>query len=192
MTITNKGFNVVKGSDKKRMFNFDQIGSMTKYINESKINEVGGYDSPDIMGRHAGYVMGNIRSSITAFSIALEALARNLTRGDIDKNEILGELDSLLDSLSELTLMLREVLSDFTEDDIILAGDVLRRKLSSFERRVRSLKGMGFDYTKDQLIEEVNKALRLLVPDLNDFIQSIITVDKRFTQRLQGKHRGWY
>lgn len=34
--VTNKGFNVVKGSERKRIFDFDQIGNMVKYINESE------------------------------------------------------------------------------------------------------------------------------------------------------------
>ncbi len=36
INITNKGFNVVKGSERKRIFDFDQIGNMVKYINESE------------------------------------------------------------------------------------------------------------------------------------------------------------
>jgi hypothetical protein len=34
INITQKGFNVIKGSNKKRIFGFDQIGNMVKYINE--------------------------------------------------------------------------------------------------------------------------------------------------------------
>jgi hypothetical protein len=34
INITQKGFNVTKGSQRKKIFGFDQIGNMVKYINE--------------------------------------------------------------------------------------------------------------------------------------------------------------
>jgi hypothetical protein len=35
VNITQKGFNVTKGDERKKVFGFDQIGNMVKYINEA-------------------------------------------------------------------------------------------------------------------------------------------------------------
>ena len=192
LTITNRGFNVNKKSDKKRMFNFDQIGDMVKYIKESRIDEVGGYDAHDIMGQHASTVMVNIKNSVLDLLRETSEFAKFLEQPKKDKNDINEFLGSIIDTIDETIITLDIMLKDFTEDELIAEGRKFINILNKTIVNLKAISGTSIDSTVNVMSHDILHAMEPLSYACRSFINVFSKTDEMFVNRLSGKNRGWY
>ena len=166
--------------------------NIRRIIKEELIKEVGGYDAPDIMGQHAGAVMGGLKETIMSLNLALLGFSEMLIDPNINHLEIKEETDELISLISESIMIIDTVLKDFTEDDLILKGKKLINSLSLLERNLRVLNNQKLDFSKKDYLNTMSNKIFEMTKVLQDFIKTFIETDKMFTQRLQGKNRGWY
>jgi len=190
LNITNKGFNVNKKSDKKRMFNFDQIGDMVKYIKESKLDEVGGYDDKNIMAIHAGASMDSLANSFNELTITVEDLANAVANGD-SKSELIEYLEKAFDINNFLIKDIETVINDFTEDDVIKSAKNMIVSIKRFNNKIDAITNFSDAMGNDEkFTERVKELLIELLPSLQEFGDQLQITGHEFKHRLAGHGRG--
>lgn len=166
--------------------------NIRRIIREELIKEVGGYDAPDIMGQHAGAVMGGLKETIMSLNLALLGFSKLLIEPDINHLEIKEETEELINLISESIMIISTVLKDFTEDELILKGKKLVKSLELLERNLRTLNNQRLDFSKKDYLNTMSNKIFDMTKVLQDFIETYVETDKMFVQRLKGKNRGWY
>jgi len=190
ISTSNTGFNVIKNNGKKTMFAYDQIGNMVKYLKESKLDEAGGYDDPTIMGRHAGTVMGILKTVVKGILMGTLGLEQLINQGS--KGDIMSNVQHLYGAIDEGINLMEKSIKDFTEDGLINDTKSLIGKLSRFNRKLRILETMGHDYSETDFMSELLEMSKDLDTHLVSYVKSLNKVDKTFVSRLSGRDQGHY
>jgi hypothetical protein len=96
------------------------------------INEVGGYDDPNVMGLHAGHVMSNLVGSYEDIANMISSLTNVIRDGKVTKEDIVDYLDQIVNELSVIKKIIRDVISDFTEDKLVEESKNFIKKINKF------------------------------------------------------------
>ena len=158
--------------------------NIRRIIKEELLKEVGGYDDPSVMAQHAGKAMGALASSHNDLSNLLAGIANQVMDG-ADKNDI---SDSLRETSKEINFfidIIKTVIGEVMEDDVILQAKKAISSLNSFRRRIDVLSNFSDSMGNDeQFIERVKLLLMDLIPTLKEYGDQLMSTNKMFGDRL--------
>lgn len=163
-----------------------------RIIKEELLKEVGGYDDPTIMGQHVGHVMEVLSNSYNDLSNTLEGLANAIMDG-VPKEDLVTFLNETSQNINFLTDVIKNIIIDFTEDDLIDKAKMVVKSLKSFNRKINVLinfaDAMGND---EEFIERVKVLLMDLIPSLQEYGGQLQITNKMFGNRLSGMGRSQF
>ena len=157
---------------------------------ESTINEVGGYDDPNIMGAHVGTVIGTIRQVLRGVVLGMAGIDGLM--GSNQKGEIMGNVGHLTELIGEGIELLVRSISDFTEDDLIADTKKLIGSLKRYNRKLRILESMGHGYDETDFDRAMLDTSNELTKEISKYLETLETVNQRFTKRFTGSDQGQY
>lgn len=170
----------------------EKKSNIKKTIKEELLKEAGGYDAPDIMGQHVGHVMSNLRDTLGQLNLGILGFSDMLKSDEINHLDIQEEIKELMNLIEESIMIIELSLKDFTEDELVLKGMSLLKSLNNFLKKIRIMGISRFEVGSKNYINNLVNELVTLSKSIRVFVKMFIETDKMFTQRLQGKNRGWY
>lgn len=158
--------------------------NIRKIIKEELLKEVGGYDDPIVMGTHAGHVMGILSNSYDDLSNTLQGLANAIMDG-APKEDLVTFLNETSQNINFLTDVIKNVMVDFTEDDLVASAKSIIKSLKSFNRKINVLinfaDAMGND---EEFVERAKVLLMDLIPSLQEYGEQLQITNKMFSDRI--------
>lgn len=161
------------------------------------LNEVGGYDSVDIMASHGGLVHGEISMRTANLIQMIQDISQKMVEGNLSKHELLVGTYNLNSAINEymerINILSNEVYIDDDFKKIIgsfLGGlkkihNYLRLLIDvSQKKEFSGMSGMGMDMTKDQLALNIAKKISPLQDHIEKIGDMIPTIVRRFTDRM--------
>jgi ABC-type transporter Mla subunit MlaD len=156
------------------------------------INEVGGYDDPNIMAIHSGKVLGTLSQVYSDLTNTITGLSQLVTTLDFDRSEVEGALDDVNQEIDIFVMSIKQVIRDFTEDDLIHRARIVMKDLRQFQNRLRLLINLSDSLTTND--EEFQDRLLDFITDLINGIrkygEELQITNKRFFDRFSGRGRG--
>jgi len=131
------------------------------------LNEVGGYDSVDMMASHGGLVHGEISMRTMNLIQMLQDISQKMMEGSLSKHELLVG-----------TYNLNSAINEYMERINILSNEVY------IDDDFSGMSGMGMDMTKDQLALNIAKKISPLQDHIEKIGDMIPTIVRRFTDRM--------
>jgi hypothetical protein len=183
----------------KVKINETQLNRLKKQLT---LNEVGGYDSTDLMAFHGGMVQGEIVLLVSKFVSLLESLIDGLKSGEMSKKILLGgvlalnqEIESNIKRLGELT---SEIYIDDDFKSIMKSYIRTLNKVSKFFKLlvdVRSgvyggsiitgITGIADNMTKEELELQISEKLATLGGEIEQIGEIIHQMRERYRNRLE-------
>ena len=167
------------------------------------LNEVGGYDSVDMMASHGGLVHGEISMRTMNLIQMLQDISQKMMEGSLSKHELLVGTYNLNSAINEymerINILSNEVYIDDDFKKIIgsfLGGlkkihNYLRLLVDvSQKKEFSGMSGMGMDMTKDQLALNIAKKISPLQDHIEKIGDMIPTIVRRFTDRMNNLNEG--
>ena len=165
------------------------------------LNEVGGYDNPDIMGLHGGSVHGEITRIVTQTVEFIKDFSEHLTDGDLSKDQLMAGIVNMSDKIQTDIQRLGELSQEIYIDDdfkslMISYIRALQKILKYFKilsnitpglmrgQPQMFISGLGIDMSNSELSLEIAKKLASLgeyIESLGEMFQKIVN---RFGRRL--------
>lgn len=160
--------------------------NIRRIIKEELFKEVGGYDDPTIMGKHASKTINTLSDSYSDLIFAISDLSNNVADGEISMDDSKDYLLDIIESVDEFIMVANVVMKDFTEDDLIMETKKIIKALNKFTQKLRVLITMKSSFA-DSDVEYSNKIKELLtelVPLLQKYSDKVNLTINTFTGRL--------
>ena len=166
--------------------------NIRKIIKEELLKEVGGYDDPNIMAIHSGKVLGTLSQVYSDLTNTITGLSQLVTTLDFDRSEVEGALDEVNREIDIFVMAIKQVIQDFTEDDLIHRARIVMKDLRQFQNRLRLLINLSDSLTtndeefQDRLIDFITD----LINGIRKYGEELQITNKRFFDRFSGRGRG--
>lgn len=159
----------------------EQFKILMKRITE----EAAGYDDFDVMAQHGGKSMGVLIDTLTDLSNVLRGIVNMTNSNNIKYIDLKENLEAAIDLISEIIQVMKIVFKDFTERKTIRKGEILHRKLESYQEKIRTMINMGEELlSKENLIYRLSELTENVSEYTVDYANELQSSHKRFSKRL--------
>lgn len=123
------------------------------------LNEIAaGYDDYQIMWDHSKTTFGVLTVALDELIEIFKSIATVLNDPDLEYEELRELFYNAVKLIGRVYPHITEVLEDFTDKDLILSGDILSRKLKSYQEKLVKVLNMGYELiNKEQLIDKLRE-----------------------------------
>jgi uncharacterized phage infection (PIP) family protein YhgE len=165
----------------------EQFQMLMKRITE----EAAGYDDYSVMAQHGGKSMGVLIDTLSDLSNVLRGIVNITNSSNIEYIDLKENLETAIELISEITQIMKIVFKDFTERKTIRKGEILHRKLESYQEKIRTMINMGEELlSKESLIYRLSELTENVSKYAADYATELESSHKRFSKRLNiGKPR---
>ncbi len=163
--------------------------SQVKRLVENLDEEAAGYDDFDTMLNHGGKSMGILVDTMTDLSKVFRGITSMLRSENIEYIDLRENLKEAIDLITEIIDVMKVVFRDFTEKETIKYGEILHRKLESYQEKIRTMVNMGEELLdKERLMDRLADLTQNVLKHLTDYAASLKVSDIKFQIRLN-KHK---
>jgi hypothetical protein len=163
--------------------------SQVKRLVENLDEEAAGYDDFDTMLNHGGKSMGILVDTMTDLSKVFRGITSMLRSENIEYIDLRENLKEAIDLITEIIDVMKIVFRDFTEKETIKYGEILHRKLESYQEKIRTMVNMGEELLdKERLMDRLADLTQNVLKHLTDYATSLKVSDIKFQIRLD-KHK---
>jgi len=160
----------------------EQLQRLMKRITE----EAAGYDDFEVMSKHATQSMKVLTESITDLSQILRGIVHMLQSKNIEYVDLKENLYLAIELISEINMAMDIVFKDFTEKEVIKRGQILHRKLESYQEKIRMMLDMGKELmSKENIIEKLADLTMNVHRAMTSYVAELKVADKRFQVRSE-------
>jgi len=159
----------------------EQFQMLMKRITE----EAAGYDDFDVMAQHGGTSMGILIDTLTDLTQVFKGIVKIASSENIEYIDFKENLEVAIDLISEIINIMKTVFKDFTERKTIRKGEILHRKLESFQEKLRTMVNMGEELlSKENLIDKLIDLTENIGGYIVDYAMDLKNTDKTLRGRL--------
>ena len=159
--------------------------SQVKRLVENLDEEAAGYDDFDTMLQHGGKSMGILIDTINDLSKVFKGITSMLKSKNIEYVDLRENLKNAIDLISEIIDVMKIVFRDFTEKETIRHGEILHRKLESYQEKIRTMVSMGEELLdKKGLLDRLADLTLNVLKYLTNYAASLKVSDIKFQIRL--------
>lgn len=163
--------------------------SQVKRLVENLDEEAAGYDDFETMLSHGGKSMGILIDTMLDLSKVFKGITSMLNSENIEYVDLKENLQEAIDLITEIVDVMKVVFKDFTEKETIKKGEILHRKLESYQEKIRTMIGMGEELLdRQRLLDRLVDLTENVLEYLTDYAVSLKNSDLRFRTRLD-KHK---
>jgi hypothetical protein len=167
------------------------------------LNEVGGYDAPEVMGVHGGSVHGEITRIVVTTVDFIKEFSERLTNGSLSKEELMAGILNFSEKIQSDIQRLGQLASEIYIDDdfkslvidyVHALQKVLKyfKLLSNVSPRIVGGQpqmfggGLGMDMSHSELSLEIAKKLAGLGEYIESLGEMFLKIVNRFGRRMSG------
>lgn len=166
------------------------------------LNEVGGYDSLDVMGMHGGSLQGEITRIVSQTVDFMKEFTTRLGEGSLTKEELMAGIfnfsEKIQSDIIRLTELSREIYIDDDFKDLMFSYIRALKKVLKYFKLLSNVNtgmlggqpqmfggGLGMDMSDSELSVEVARKLAGLGEYLEELGEMFNTMMGRYGDRLQ-------
>ncbi|MAH43755.1 hypothetical protein CL614_08625 [archaeon] len=167
------------------------------------LNEVGGYDAPEVMGIHGGSVHGEITRIVATTVDFIKEFSERLTDGSLSKEELMAGIlnfsEKIQVDIQRLGELAREIYIDDDFKSLVIAYVRALQKVLKYFKLLSNISpglvggqpqmfggGLGMDMTQSELSVEVAKKLAGLGEYIESLGEMFYKIVNRFGRRMSG------
>jgi len=159
--------------------------SQVKRLVENLDEEAAGYDDFDTMLQHGGKSMTILIDTMTDLSNVFRGITSMLRSENIEYVDLRENLKIAIDLITEIIDVMKIVFRDFTEKETIRHGEILHRKLESYQEKIRTMVSMGEELLdKKGLLDRLADLTINVLKYLTNYAASLKVSDIKFQIRL--------
>lgn len=159
--------------------------SQVKRLVENLDEEAAGYDDFDTMLNHGGKSMSILIDTLSDLSNVFEGIVNITNSNNIEYIDLKENLDTAIELISEIIQVMKIVFKDFTERKTIRKGEILHRKLESYQEKIRTMINMGEELlSKENLIDRLSELTENVGKYIIDYTGELEKSHNRFSKRL--------
>ena len=168
------------------------------------LKEVGGYDSPDLMGMHGGLLQGEISMRTTQIVLMIQEMINALSEEELSKHQLMAGVHNLTHEINNHKDRLRELTKEIYIDDdfksLMVAFISTLNKITKYFKMLVStdpgilggkpvggVSGLAFDMGASELGVEIARKLSMLGDHLENLGKMFGTISDRYNRRLEGE-----
>ena len=165
--------------------------SQVKRLVENLDEEAAGYDDFDTMLNHGGKSMGILIDTLSDLGNVFKGISNIIYSDNIEYVDLKENLGEAIELISEITEVMKITFKDFTERATIKKGEILHRKLESYQEKIRMMINMGEELlSKENLIDRLSELTENVGKYIIDYTGELENSHNRFSKRLNiGKPR---
>lgn len=153
------------------------------------INEVGGYDDPNIMNIHAGTLQQTLLQSLASTVNLLNSFLEFSSKGILKMEHLKHFISNLIPKINDDIDLINQLSGEiYLDEDFKNMVNNYKRSLKSLERYLRLLYsdeyGLVFDMTENQIIQSMLERIENLSEDVNKLTSMFRSVQSRYRSRL--------
>ena len=168
------------------------------------LTEIGGYDSPDLMGMHGGLLQGEISMRVTQVVLMVQEMINALSEEELSKHQLMAgvhnltmEIENHKDRLSELT---KEIFIDEDFKSLMIAFLSTLNKITKYfkmlvstrpgmlgGKQIAGVTGLALDMGASELGLEIAKKLSMLGEHHENLGKMFASISDRYNRRLEGE-----
>lgn len=158
-----------------------QLSKLIDRIDE----DAAGYDDYFQMMQHGGASMGLLIDTLKDLSLVFRGIANMLDSENIEYIDLRENLKEAVDLINEINKVTKIVFQDFTDKEVITSGEILHRKLESYQDKIRMMINMGEELlSKENLISRLLELTENVGEYIIDYTNELEKSHKRFGSRL--------
>ena len=160
----------------------DQLSRLIDKLNEEAV----GYDDFYQMFKHGGKSMEILKDTLSDLLKVFEGIASMINSENIEYVDLRENLKAAIDLITEINHVMKIVFKDFTDRDVIKSGEIMHRKLESYQEKIRMLINMGEELlSKENLIDKLYSMTENLGKFIGDYADKLGNTNKTFIKRLE-------
>jgi len=158
-----------------------QLKKLIEKINE----EAAGYDDFYIMNQHGGKSMALLVDTLNDLVQVFKGISAMLNSDNIEYVDLRENLMAAVDLITEINDVMRIVFKDFTDKDVIKSGEIMHRKLESYQEKIRMMVNMGEELlSKENLLNKLESMTENVGNSMAEYAIKLRGADKTFKRRL--------
>ena len=147
--------------------------------------QAAGYDDFHIMMQHGGKSMGLLIDTLSDLISVFKGISSMLNSDEIEYVDLRENLKTAIDLITEINDVMKIVFKDFTDREVIKSGEIMHRKLESYQEKIRMMVNMGKELlSKENLIDKLYNMTETLGKFIEDYTDKLGNADKTFRRRL--------
>lgn len=159
--------------------------SQVKRLVENLDEEAVGYDDFDTMLQHGGKSMGILIDTLLDLNNVFKGISNIIYSNNIEYVDLEENLEAAIELISEIIQVMKIVFKDFTERRTVKKGEILHRKLESYQEKIRIMVNMGEELlSKETLIDRLLDLTENVGEYIGDYADELQKSHKRFGSRL--------
>jgi hypothetical protein len=114
-----------------------------------------------------------------------------LNSENIEYVDIKENLEAAIDLITEINRVMKIVFKDFTDKKVIMKGEIMHRKLESYQEKIRTMVKLGEEtFSKKNLMDRLASLTENVLFYLQEYAESLLEADKTFRRRLNRNTNG--
>lgn len=147
--------------------------------------EAAGYDDFYIMNQHGGKSMALLVDTLSDLLNVFKGISSMLNSDNIEYIDLRENLMAAIDLITEINDVMKIIFKDFTDREVIKSGEIMHRKLESYQEKIRMLINMGEELlSKENLLDKLYAMTENLGEFIVDYSDKLRNADKTFRTRL--------
>lgn len=145
-----------------------------------------GYDDFNVMGRHGGKSITILVDTAQDLSSVFKGILNMLMSENIEYIDLKENLIEAIDLIDEINLLTKTVFKDFTDKKTIMKGEIMHRKLESYQEKIRTVIGMGEELLdRESLMEKLYDLTDNVLNYVREYTVTLLKANKTFMGRLE-------
>lgn len=170
---------------KKVLVTEDQLKRVMVLMTE----EAAGYDDFYVMHQHGGKSMSILLDTLNDLLQVFKGISAMLNSDNIEYINLRENLMVAVDLITEINDVMRIVFKDFTDREVIKFGEIMHRKLESYQEKIRMMVNMGEELlSKENLLNKLESMTENVTNTMTVYAMKLSKAAKTFERRL-GKGR---
>jgi len=158
---------------------------LKKLINVIK-EEAAGYDDFYIMNQHGGKSMALLVDTLNDLLNVFKGISSMLNSDNIEYIDLRENLMAAVDLITEINDVMRIVFKDFTDREVIKSGEIMHRKLESYQEKIRMMVNMGEELlSKENLLDKLESMTENVGSSMVEYANKLHNADKKFRGRVK-------
>jgi len=148
--------------------------------------EAAGYDDFYIMNQHSRKSLSILLDTLNDLVQVFDGISIMLNSNNIKYIDLRENLMIAIDLITEINDVMKIVFKDFTDREVIKYGEIMHRKLESYQEKIRMMVNMGEELlSKENLLDKLESMTENVGNSMTAYAMKLSVAAKTFERRLE-------
>ncbi len=160
--------------------------SQLKRVMVLMTEEAAGYDDFYVMYQHGGKSMEILLDTLNDLLQVFRGIVSMINSDNIKYIDLRENLTAAVNLITEINDVMRIVFKDFTDREVIKSGEIMHRKLESYQEKIRIMVNMGEELlSKENLLDKLEAMTENVANSMKEYAMKLNISVKKFERRIE-------